>query len=115
MFQFNSHSRRLFSTFSRVVGNSIEISSHMPPKIRIPVAHNQAYDVTLNREETVDQFEQKVKETCGATQFKIIADNQAATTLGDILKRKFAIQVNSKKYEVYPQLETMIERGPVSQ
>jgi len=29
--------RRMFSTFSRVLGNSIEISTHMPPKMRIPV------------------------------------------------------------------------------
>jgi hypothetical protein len=33
--------------------------------------------------------------------------------MGDILKRKFAIEVNTKRFEVYPQLETMIEREKV--
>ncbi len=30
--------------------------------------------------------------------------------MGEILKRKFAIEVNKRRFEVYPQLETMIER-----
>lgn len=29
------------------------------------------------------------------------------------MKRKFAIEVNAKRFEVYPQLETMIEREKV--
>ncbi len=30
--------------------------------------------------------------------------------MGDVLKRKFIIDVNNKRYEVYPHLETMIDK-----
>ena len=31
------------------------------------------------------------------------------------MKHKFAIEINQKRYEVYPQLETMIEREKVDE
>lgn len=30
--------------------------------------------------------------------------------MGSVLKRKFTIDINNKKYEVYPHLENMIEK-----
>ena len=33
--------------------------------------------------------------------------------MGDVLKRKFIIDVNNKRYEVYPHLETMIDKPSV--
>ena len=30
--------------------------------------------------------------------------------IGDVLKRKFLIDINNKRYEVYPHLETMIDK-----
>jgi hypothetical protein len=105
------HSRRLFSTFSKVLGNSIEISTHLPPKMRIPITDTTSYDVTLKKDQTVKDFESQIKENCGAgTQFKVIGASDQAQAMGDILKRKFAIEVNARRFEVYPQLETMIER-----
>ena len=35
--------------------------------------------------------------------------------MGEILKRKFAIEVNARRFEVYPQLETMIEKEKVQE
>jgi hypothetical protein len=68
------HSRRLFSTFSKVLGNSIEISTHLPPKIRIPINDSTSYDVTLSKDQTVKDFENQIKENCGSqiNQFKVI-------------------------------------------
>lgn len=31
------------------------------------------------------------------------------------MKRKFAIEINQRRYEVYPQLETMLEREKVDE
>ncbi len=58
-----------------------------------------------------------VKENCapGVTQFKVLAPTDGQITIGDVLKKKFAIEVNNKRYDVYPQLETMIQRDQVSE
>jgi len=102
------HSRRLFSTFSKVLGNSIEISTHLPPKMRVPVNDTTSYDVTLKKNQTVQEFESQIKENCGS-QLKVVGAT-GDQAMGEILKRKFAIEVNKRRFEVYPQLETMIER-----
>jgi hypothetical protein len=73
--------------------------------------------VTLAKEDSVQEFEEKVKSNCGQhiKQFKVIIGETGDKSLGEIMKRRFHIEVNQKRYEVYPQLETMIERTQTSE
>ena len=59
---------RYFSSFSSVQGSSIQISSHYPPKLRIPVNDQVSYDITLgglSEGETIAQIEAKILQNCG--------------------------------------------------
>lgn len=79
---------RNFSSFSQVSGKSITLSTHYPPKLRIPAGRHQQYDVTLDSEETVSQFEQKVKENCDIKEFKVLGGDKDAK-VEQVIKRKF--------------------------
>ncbi len=46
----------MFSSFSRVEGNSIAISSHYPPKLRVPISDKVQVDFTLLKDESVKDF-----------------------------------------------------------
>jgi hypothetical protein len=65
----------------------------------------------------VKQFEDRVKQVCkssGLNQFRITqtGDEKAIqqTKIDELLKKKFNIQVNKSKYDVYPEFETMIDK-----
>eukprot|EP00347_Sterkiella_histriomuscorum_P008237 403345856 len=111
----NAHSMRMrqFSTFSRVQGNSVKISSHSPPKLRIPVSNDgkQAYDFSLIDSETVAHFEQKVKEQTGLKSFTLDKQADKESKIGDVIKTKFQMEVNSKPYDVYPLFQTMVDKN----
>ena len=79
--------------------------------LRIPSSTTKQYDVTLDSDETIEKFEQKVKNNCsGVTGFKIIG-GEPQQRIEDVIKRKFQIEVNGKaRYDVYPHLEAMIEK-----
>jgi hypothetical protein len=65
----------MFSSFSKVQGTSISISSHHPPTLRIPLSEKINYDFTLQADDTIKQFEDKVKTACsgsGLKNFKVI-------------------------------------------
>ena len=80
--------RRAFSTYSRVQGTSIALSSQQPPKLRIPL-ESGAIDVTLHESESVADFESKVKASCPQlSKFKISSDKD---TLGEVMKAKFTL------------------------
>ena len=71
----------------------------------------------MKGEETVKGFEERVKGECkahGLNSFKIHSETlktQTELKLQDLMKSKFQIEVNgSKKYDVYPQFETMVEQ-----
>jgi hypothetical protein len=101
---------RNFSSFSQVSGKSIKLSTHYPPKLRIPAGRHQQYDVTLDSEETVSQFEQKVRENCDIKEFKVLGGDKDAK-VEQVIKRKFQIEVNGKeRYDVYPHLEAMVDK-----
>lgn len=51
---------RHFSTFSKVQGTSIAISTHYPPKLRVPINEKTSYDFTLRNEESVDDLQTRV-------------------------------------------------------
>ena len=54
-----------FSSFSRVQGGSITLSSHYPPKLRIPIDDKVSYDVSIPEGEgTLKDFEEQVKKDC---------------------------------------------------
>lgn len=57
-------------------GGSISISSHSPPKLRIPVSDKQQYDFSLIDSETVQEFEAKVSSQAGIKSFTL--DKKAA-------------------------------------
>ena len=105
---------RRFSSFSRVVGSSIQVSNHQPPKIRIPVSDSQHYDFTLQENETVKQFEDKVKKNAGSlSNFRVITNAKAAhdsLLIQDLIRSKFQIEVNKKPYNVYPLFENMVNK-----
>lgn len=81
-----TQSQRGFSTFSKVEGGSISISSHYPPKLRIPVSDKQQYDFSLIDSETVEQFEAKVKTQAGISNFTLDRKAAKEAKIGDIIK-----------------------------
>ena len=65
--------------------------------------------MTLDSEETVAQFEQKVRENCGVKDFKVVSESDSKVE--QVIKRKFQIEVNGKeRYDVYPHLEAMVDK-----
>ena len=113
-----SNMLRGFSSFSRVEGSSIVISSHYPPKLRVPLSDKLQFDFTLMKDESVKEFQDKVTSQCssyGLRSFKVQSDAMKSqgdeTKIEEVLKAKFNIEVNRvNKYYVYPQFETMIDR-----
>lgn len=99
-----------FSSFSKVEGSSIAISSHYPPKLRIPINEKVQFDFTLMKDESVKEFQEKVTKQCssyGLKSFKLQSDAMKeqgdSTKIEEVLKSKFKIEVNnSNKYNVYP-------------
>ena len=66
--------------------------------------------MTLDSEETVSQFEQKVRDNCDIKEFKVLGGDKDAK-VEQVIKRKFQIEVNGKeRYDVYPHLEAMVDK-----
>ncbi len=81
------------------------------------------YDFTLNEDETVKQFEEKVrKNASGVSSFKVIPGNAEALKqakqpvdqlkLQSLLRAKFQIEINRARYDVYPLFENMVDKTP---
>jgi hypothetical protein len=103
------HHYRAFSSFSRVQGGSISLSTHYPPKLRIPTGGSQQhFDVTLDEGDSVSQFEAKVQAATGDKHFKVIPPG-GVNTVEQLLRQKFIIK-SGRFFEVYPQLETMVDK-----
>jgi len=101
--------KRHFSSFSRVVGSTIQLSNQQPPKLRIPVSPQLQYDFSLPEGETVAQFEKKVSQEQGVRSFRILSETKnREATLEEVTRSKFSIEVNKHKYEVYPTFEQMV-------
>ncbi|CDW85989.1 UNKNOWN [Stylonychia lemnae] len=112
--QLLNQNLKQFSTFPKLRGTSIQISSQKPPKIRIPVNNQIKYDFSLLDDETVAQFEAKVKQETGLKSFKLhTQENEEVPDqkIEELLKRKFQMQVNQNRYDVYPLFETMVDKN----
>lgn len=73
---------RAFSSFSKVQGGSISLSTHYPPKLRVPVDDHTSYDFTLTDNESVQEFENKVRSTAAnLNSFKILNEEASIETL----------------------------------
>jgi hypothetical protein len=74
------------------------LSTHYPPKLRIPTNAGVSFDVTLDSEETVGQFEAKVKQNCPEVKdFKVLGGGENKDTkVETVIKKKFQIEVNGR-------------------
>src|SRR5258708_1441987 len=90
MFQYVNS--RAFSSYSKVYGNSIIVSNHHPPKLRIPVSESSSdqYDFSLDTYETVKEFEDKVKANAsGINRFNVSVEGKKrddTMLVSDVLK-----------------------------
>jgi len=82
---------RFFSTFSKIQGNSIQLSSSIPTRIKIPI----------NSTHTIDG---PVKESL--KDVKVHADKNIS--IDELVKKRFDITANGKLYHVHPDISTMV-------
>ncbi|CAI2375338.1 unnamed protein product [Moneuplotes crassus] len=90
-FIFKRQTRRFFSTFSKIQGNSIRLSSTIQTRIKIPINDSQTIDAPIEE---------------GLKQVKILTDENITTD--ELLKKRFNISVDGNVYHVHPDISTMV-------
>ena len=111
--------RRAFSTVKpRVFSNAVFMPELFPARLTIPTARGM-YDFTLDNQTKVTDFCQLVLENTdkNVSSFELLASDSSKQsridklTLGELKQQKFAMKVNGKTFDVYPDL-TSILRNP---
>lgn len=86
-----SKATRFFSTFSKIQGNSIQLSSTTPTRIKIPISAGQTIDAPIEE---------------GLKNVQVLSDENLETD--ELLKKRFDISVEGKTYHVHPDISTMV-------
>lgn len=106
-FLLRKHSKRMFSTFSKVQSNAILLSSTTPTRIKIPVNGENNIDYSIDQSLTVQEFSDKLKqENQSISNFEIEGDQ--TQEMDTLLQKRFEMKVNNKNYTVHPDLTNMV-------
>lgn len=87
-----------------------------PARLSIPASNGSMYDFTCDNSVKVADFRQRVMDNTDldVQNFEVLSSDPANAeavdnlTLGEIKSNKFRIRVNSKTYDVYPDLRSIV-------
>ena len=108
--------RQFSSVKAKIMGNSVYMPESFMPTLPVPIPGkaNQSFEFSLNSNQTLAEFQQKVVDYSDGkiSAFEFVAKNEEVPlpeTISGLNKQRFKIRVNKQKvYDVYPDLQTMM-------
>jgi len=113
--------RRRFSSFGKLAGANVMLSSTHPFRLKVPVRSDHVIEVTIDNMESVAHFEEKVLKCATDSEdhsdllvFNLKPESERLdkqrTQMRDFITSRFKMKVNDQLFTVYPNFEAMIEK-----
>ena len=113
--------RGFASIKSAVYDNAIFMPDMFPSKLTVPYSSTENFEFTMHRNESIAEFKEKVLQACPEEikSFDLLpvqpkeGEEGAGESMavGELKTRKFKMKVNSKTYDVYPDLRSLIYKS----
>ena len=90
-----------------------------PPKMHVPLKDGSAFEFTAHQDMTVEAFKNHVVESSDGVikNFELLSNKDGddtdytKMTMHDLTKDKFRMKVDSKSYDVYPDIRSITGTG----
>jgi hypothetical protein len=104
----NRQTKRTFGTFSKIHSSAISLSSTAPTRIKIPISSCQSIDYAIDKDLTVQEWADKIKQENDEVHSLDIEYDQTLK-MEDLLQKRFSMRVNNQSFTVHPDLSTMVK------